>query len=142
MTTSTTEQPEVSKQKKAKKKKGPLRIEAIVPLGILLVLGMLYGHYLFDSNLKSTLEWTGTQIYGAEINIKRIKTSVFKASFLLEGLEVTDKESPELNLVKIGEIRFKFLWDALLRAKFVVEEAGVYSIQIASPRKATRKNFT
>ncbi len=124
-----------NRKKAIKKKKGPLRLEAIIPITLLLLLGGLYGHYLFDSHLKSSLEWTGSRLYGAEINIKKIKTSIGKAIFLLEGLEVTDKEQPSRNLVKIGKIKFQFLWDALLRAKFVIEDAGVFDIELYSPRE-------
>jgi uncharacterized protein (TIGR03545 family) len=120
---------------KAKKKKGAIRFEALMPILLIIVLSAIYGRYLFDSNLRSTIEWTATKIYGAEINIAKIKTSVFDASFLMEGLEVTDKDKPRQNLVKIGNIKFQFLWDALLRAKFVIEDAGIFDIQVFNPRE-------
>ncbi len=112
-----------------------IRFEAIVPLCLMAIIAALYGRLLMDANLRTTLEWTATRIYGAEINIARIKTSVFNASFLLEGLEITDKEKPTQNLVKIGSIKFEFLWDALLRAKFVVVDSGIFDIKVYSPRK-------
>lgn len=120
---------------KPKKKKGPFRFEAIIPIIILIGLVSLYGKFMFDSNLKSALEWTTTRIHGAEVNIGSIKTSVFNGTFQMNGLEVTDKDKPTHNLFTLGEIKFQFLWDALLRAKFVVQDAGVYNIQIFNPRK-------
>jgi uncharacterized protein (TIGR03545 family) len=122
---------------KPKKKKGPIRFEAIIPISLICIIAALYGRLFMDANLKSTLEWTATRIYGAEINISRIKTSIVDASFLMEGLEVTNKDNPSQNLVKIGSIKFKFLWDALLRAKFVVEDSGIFDIQVYGPRKKT-----
>ena len=38
------------------------------------------------------------------------------------GIEVTKKTEPEKNALQLGGVRLAFLWDALLRAKFVVTE--------------------
>ena len=122
------------KKEKKVKKKGPIRFEAIIPISIILVLTGLYFHFFFDSHLKAGLEWTGTQIHGAEVNIKSIKTSFFRAHFRLDGLQVTDKEQPEQNLVELESIRFGMLWDALLRAKVVINEAALENIQIYTKR--------
>jgi uncharacterized protein (TIGR03545 family) len=127
--------PETKNQPKPKKVPGPLRTEAIVPITIILVATYAYFHFAFDFQLKKAIEWGGTYVHGAEVNVSELKTSFWGGSFLLRGLEVTDKEQPAKNLIKIGEIRFAFLWDALLRAKFVVSDAGIDGIEIYSPRK-------
>jgi len=124
MTTSTTS-----------KTKGPIRFEAVVPVTIVFVLSFLYFHFLFDHHLKKTIEWGGTYIHGAEVNVGGIKTSFLGGSFELLNLQVTDKTSPARNLVQIDKMHFGFLWDALLRAKFVVENAGITGIQVYSPRR-------
>ncbi|MBK23188.1 MAG: hypothetical protein CME70_04205 [Halobacteriovorax sp.] len=123
------------KKQKVKKPKGPIRVEAIGTILIIATLFGLYGKFFFDSHLKKGMEWTATYIHGAEVNIKNIKTSVFGGSFKLSGLQVTDKKNPQNNMVKIGQMNFGFLWDALLRAKFVVSEASILDIEIQSPRK-------
>ncbi|MBK8203699.1 MAG: TIGR03545 family protein [Bdellovibrionales bacterium] len=125
--------PEKEKEK-VKKVKGPLRLEAVVPVTIICVCAGLYFSFLFDSHLRFLIEFTGTHIHGAEVNVGRVKTSFLGGSFRLSELQVTDKEDPSRNLFSIGEIRFGFLWDALLRAKFVVEEASIVDIQAFSPR--------
>jgi len=117
------------------KKKGPIRFEAIIPIAIIFTLTGFYFSYYFDSHLKSLIEYVGTQANGAEVNVKSIRTSFLRGSFNLNNLEVTNKETPRLNSLEIEEINFKFLWDALLRMKFVVEDASINNIQIQSPRK-------
>lgn len=136
MTTSTdsTKPFDKSKQKKIKSP-GPIRFEAIVPITIIIVIMALYGKFFFDANLASGLEYTGSVIHGAEVNIDEIETSLFGASFNLKGLQVTDKSDPMFNLIQIDEIRLKLLWDALLRAKFVVDDAFVHGISFKVPRK-------
>ncbi len=123
------------KKEKVKKPKGPIRVEALGTILVIAVLMGLYGKFFFDSHLKKGMEWTATYVHGAEVNISNIKTSVFGGSFKLRGLQVTDKKNPKNNMVKIGQMNFGFLWDALLRAKFVVSEASILDIEIQSPRE-------
>ncbi|MCB0384128.1 MAG: TIGR03545 family protein [Bdellovibrionales bacterium] len=120
---------------KKAKKKGPIRFEAVIPVAVVITLTGLYFSFLFDSHLRHLIEFSATYIHGAEVNVGSVRTSVFGGSFSLKGLQVTDKDEPSRNLVQIGEIRFGLLWDALLRAKFVVEEATIENIQAYSPRK-------
>ena len=121
------------------KKKGPLRLEAIIPVAVIFALIFAYFHFFFDKHLKAGIEYFGTQIHGAEINVADIRTSFFKARFELDGLQVTDPEKPQRNLFEIGQIRFQMLWDALLRAKIVIPEASVLDIKVLSPRKSPGK---
>ncbi len=125
--------------KKKPKAKGPIRIEAIVPVAI--IFGLIYGYFFlfFDSHVKSLIEWGGYKALGAEVNVASLKTSFFDASLRISGIEITDADKPQRNLFEIGEIRFKALWDALLRAKFVVEEAVVEKIKYGTTRKRVGK---
>lgn len=117
------------------KKKGPIRTEAVVPSVILLALVYGYFYFFFDYHLKRGIELAATQVHGAEVNIRHLSTSFWRASFQMEGLEVTDKEKPARNLFSVGEMRFQLLWDALLRAKGVVEEASILDIAAFTERK-------
>ena len=123
------------KKKKAKKPKGPIRFEAIIPLCIFVALTYAYFTLFFDSHLRKGLEFAGTMVHGAEVNIADIDSSFWGAYFQMTGLQVTDKEQPERNLVQIEKIRFELSWDALLRAKFVVNDATIEDIMAYAPRK-------
>ncbi|MGB0452237.1 MAG: TIGR03545 family protein [Bacteriovoracaceae bacterium] len=142
MTDENTEQSKVEesqekdqKKKKPKKPKGPIRTGAVIFLLAFAGLSYTYGHFFFDSHLKKLIEFAGTQVHGAEVNVAKVRSSFFSGTFELHGLQVTNKEKPVQNLVGIGLIRFEFLWDALLRAKFVVEDASIKNIQVYYPRK-------
>jgi uncharacterized protein (TIGR03545 family) len=130
-----------AKEKKKNKKKGPLRLEAIIPILVILVLTFLYGRYFFDSHLRKGLEWTASKVHGAEVNIGKIQSSFFKGSFSLHNLQVTDKKNPANNMVEVGEVKFQLLWDALLRAKMVVNEAKIENILVDSPRESPGEIF-
>lgn len=118
------------------KKKGIIRWEAIVPVAIIFVASYAYFTWFFDRHLKNLFEYVGTQANGAEVNVASVRTSFIKGSFDLDGLQVTDKEMPKRNLVEIENIHFQYLWDALLRMKFVVVDASINQIQALSPRKS------
>jgi len=121
---------------KKPKAKGPLRLEAIIPVTIILALVFVYFSYFFDLHLRKGMEWVGTKANGAEVNIGLLRTSFLKGNMRIENIEVTDKSEPKLNLVQIGSMNFQLLWDALLRAKFVVDDASILQIQFRSPRKS------
>lgn len=124
----------MTKQLKSKKK-GPIRFEAIIPVAIISTLTFTYFTYYFDNHLKNLFEYVGTQANGAEVNIDSIKTSLLRGSFNIDRIQVTAPDNPTHNSIEIGNIHFKFVWDALLRMKFVVDDASISNIQLVKPRK-------
>ncbi len=125
--------------KKPVKKQGALRIEAVVPMLIVVGLIVLYFSLFFDAHLRRGLEYGATQANGAEVNIGRLQTSVFKASMLIGDVQMTDPMQPMQNRVQIDEVRFRMLWDALLRGKVMIDEAIIEDVQIDTVRKRAGK---
>ena len=134
--TNTTANPEAKKKKKAK---GPIRTEAIVPSVIIIALVYGYFYFFFDTHLRKLMEFSATQMYGAEVNIEKIETSFWGASFRMKGLQATDASQPSRNLFEVGEVRFEMLMDALLRAKAVVRDASILDVKAYTPRKSPGK---
>ncbi len=119
---------------KVHKAKGPIRWEAILPTVVVLAALGIYFNLFFDNHVRRALEYVSTQIHGAEINIGRLSTSFWGARLEIDDIQITDKNKPERNLAQVGKIRFELVWDALLRAKMVVNEAKVLNIQALTPR--------
>lgn len=117
------------------KKKGPIRTGAVVPVIILIVLLGLYFKLFFDGHVRRALEYAGTHINGAEVDVGAVHISFLHASLEIDNIELTDKEHPERNTIQVGSIKFGMLWDALLRAKIAVNEASILDIEALSPRK-------
>ncbi len=122
-----------------KKKKGIIRWGAIIPFAIISLLIGIYFHFFFDGHLRRAMEWAGYKALGAEVNIADLKTSLFDASIRIQGIELTDAEKPTHDSIKIGDIRFSMLWDALLRVKFVINEAAIEQIEFGVKRKTPGK---
>lgn len=118
----------------AKKQKGPIRFEAILPMLIVIGVSWAYFHFFFDSHLRKGIEYGATQLVGAEVNVADVNTSFVGGSFELLGLEITDAEAPDTNMLEIGRMNYQFLWDALLRMKFVVQDASIEQFLVGTKR--------
>ncbi|MBC7370424.1 MAG: TIGR03545 family protein [Bdellovibrionaceae bacterium] len=124
---------------KTVKPKGPIRWNAVIPFVVICALIYLYVHFFFDLHVKKAIEWGGYKTMGSEINIANFETSFWKASLRIQGIEFTDSEKPAQNSIEIGDIRFSMGWDALLRAKVLVNEAAIENIQFGTQRKSPGK---
>ncbi|MCB0347363.1 MAG: TIGR03545 family protein [Bdellovibrionales bacterium] len=123
------------KTEKKPKVKGPIRWEAVIPITIIIVVVGVYFKLFFDANLRSAIEYVGTQMHGAEVNVGYVNSSFINPGIEIGNIQVTDKEEPSKNLISLKAVRFKLLGDAILRAKFVVEDASIIGIEAMSPRK-------
>lgn len=121
------------------KTKGLLRWEAILPFTIICALTGAYFHFFFDGHLRRGIEWAAYNAVGSEVNVGKLETSFFNASLNIQDIEITDAERPTHNSIKIGDIRFSMLWDALLRGKIVITEAAVEQIAFAVKRVSPGK---
>lgn len=122
-----------SAQKKPRRQ-GPIRTEAVLPFALLALLTWAYFFFFFDAHLRRALEYGGTRAVGAEVNVGAVESSVWRASLSVRDIQITDAATPARNLVRIGELRWQMLWDALLRGKVVIDEAAIDGIQLGSPR--------
>jgi uncharacterized protein (TIGR03545 family) len=123
------------KKVKSPKVKGPLRLEAIVPIAIVFIGIWAYTVFLLDGHVRRAMEFGASRIYGAQVDIGSVSLNFRDPSFTVSGIEITDKAAPSQNALSVAKIRFALLWDALLRAKFVVEESSITGIALNSPRK-------
>lgn len=116
------------------KKQGPVRWGAVIFFAVFVGLIALYSRFFMDTHLRMATAWGLTQALGVEVNVAKVETSFWNAHLKIQGIEVTNAEVPKLNSLSVGEIRFGMLWDALLRAKFVVNEAVIEQLEYGKPR--------
>lgn len=116
------------------KKKSILRWEAIIPFVVIWTVVAIYFTVFFDLHFKKALEWGGYKVIGAEVNIGDLKSSFTQAHIEIKKIQITNADQPMKNVVEIGSIRFGMLWDALLRVKFVINEAAIEQIAFNTPR--------
>lgn len=121
---------------KPQKPQSLFRWNAIVPFIIISILVYLYFLLFFDLHMKKTIEWAGYKALGAEVNVGNFTSSFIKGNVHISKIELTHSEKPEFNSIEFGDIRFDVKWDALLRAKLVIEEIAIDGVQLMSKRKS------
>lgn len=124
---------------KKTKSKGIVRWEAIIPFTAICVGFGAYMHFFLDSHLKSALEYGGYQALGAEVNVNAVKSSFWNAQISISGIQFTNSEKPTHNSLEVGDIRFGMSWDALLRAKILINEMAVEGLRYDTARKSPGK---
>src|SRR5690606_8093874 len=72
---------------------------------------------------------------GAEVNIDDIETSFFNASLAIRNIQITDVDEPRFNKLQVGTVRWRMLWDALLRGKIAIADASILEIGVGTLRK-------
>jgi len=122
---------------KKMKKVGPIRTGAVVPFVIFTVTVVLFNIFFLDTMIKKSIEYVGTQINGAEVNVGSVETSFKELKIVIRKVQFTNVQDPKKNVVEIGEIRFSMLWDALLRAKIVIQESVIKDILMDTKRSKT-----
>lgn len=113
----------------------PIRWATVAPLGIIITLGIIYFVFFFDHHLKGFLEYMGSRLNGAQVNISRVQTKFFQGDFSLEKLEVTNKNQPMKNLFQIDQIHFRFLVPAVFKMKFIIEDMSVKGVHYGTERE-------
>ena len=126
--------PTAPKPPKKKKPKGPFRTGAVVPCLIIVALVWAYFFFFFDTHLRHGLQYVGTHANGAEVDIANVRTSFWKATLEINGIQVTDGTTPKKNKIQIGEMRWAMLWDALLRGKIAIDDASILNIALGVTR--------
>lgn len=126
-------------EQKNTKKLGPVRKGAVVPFLIITIIVFGFNIFFLDRVVKNSIEYFGTKINGAEVNVGSVVSSLRDLSVEVRDIQFTDAKSPDLNLFAIEKIRFQMMWDALLRAKFVIDESSIEGILTGSKRKSAGK---
>jgi uncharacterized protein (TIGR03545 family) len=126
----------LKKEAKKNKPKGPIRTGAVVPFIIVTVLVTAFNYLLLETTVKKSMEFLGTKINGAEVNVGAVSIDLKSLRTVITKVEFTDKNEPSLNSFEIGRMEFKALWDALLRAKLVIDIVEVKDILIQTKRRS------
>ncbi len=119
---------------KKNKKKGIFRKAFIFPFFAFIFLISIFNFFFLDLILKKSLEYTVEQFYSAEVNVNSLRTNFLELTMEIKEIEFTDKENPTFNKFEVGNIKFSCLWDALLRAKIVIDVADLGDIRVNTKR--------
>ena len=110
------------------------RWKAIVPLAIVLALLALGWTLYVDRLIRKAIEFVGTEVVGAKVELESARLQLLEADLVLRGLQVTNPNAPLSNLVQADEIVADLNGLALLEKKAVVETVAVRGVRFGTPR--------
>ena len=116
------------------KKLGPIRWGAVIPFLIITGIPFLYYSIFFDSHFAFLIEKVGSKLNKAPVIVEKVESSFRHGSIKISKIAISDKDNSSIDSLRIGSIRFKMLWDGLLRAKIVIDEASVNRIELNVPK--------
>ncbi len=116
------------------KKTGLIRTGAAVPFVIVSALIIVFNIFFLDGLIERSIEYFGGRLNGAEVNVGEVSTSFRDLSVEVKEIEFTNSNLPTHNLFEIGSIKFQMMWDAILRAKIVIDESSINDITVGGQR--------
>ena len=92
--------------------------------------------FFLDSSIKKAIEFGATRANGAEVNVGSVAVGISDLSIKVKKIQFTNADEPMMNTFEIGNISFQALWDGILRAKVVINEAKLENIQFKTKRSS------
>ena len=114
-----------------------MRWKAVIPLALTVVLVALFWWLLLDLAVERAVEWAGTEMVGARVDLASADVSLSKGTVVLRGLEVTNPDKPMTNLVQSGEIVARVRVLPLLQKKVVIDTMAVRAVRFGTPRRTS-----
>lgn len=114
-----------------------LRWKAVIPLGVTLVLVALVWWLFLDFAVERAVEYVGTEVVGARVDVASADVSLGRGSVVLRGLEVTNPEKPMTNLVQSDEIVAQVRVLPLLEKRIVIDTMAVRGVRFGTPRRTS-----
>ena len=114
-----------------------VRWKAVIPLGVTLVLVALFWWVFLDRAVERAVEYVGTEIVGARVDVASAEVSLGRGAVVLRGLEVTNPDQPMTNLVQSDEIVAQIRLLPLLEKKAVIDTMAVRGVRFGTPRRTS-----
>src|SRR3990172_436371 len=114
-----------------------VRWKAVIPLGVTLVLVALFWWVFLDRAVERAVEYVGTEILGARVDVASAEVSLGRGAVVLRGLEVTNPDQPMTNLVQSDQIVAQVRVLPLLQKKVVIDTMAVRGVRFGTPRRTS-----
>jgi uncharacterized protein (TIGR03545 family) len=114
-----------------------VRWKAVLPLTLLVVLVAAGWWLLLDFAVKRGIEYVGTEIVGARVDVASAHVALMRGAVTVRGLEVTNPDHPMSNLVEAGEIVAQLRLLPLLEKKVVIDTMAVRGVRFGTARRVS-----
>lgn len=114
-----------------------VRWKALIPLLLFVVLLALGWWLLLDTAVRRGIEYAGTEIVGARVDLASARVSLGRGTVTLRGLQVTDPGHPMTNLVQADQIVADVRLLPLLEKKILLDTVAVRGVRFGTPRRSS-----
>ncbi|MBI2073277.1 MAG: TIGR03545 family protein [Gemmatimonadetes bacterium] len=114
-----------------------VRWKAVIPLGATLVLVALFWWLFLDLAVERAVEYAGTEIVGARVDLASADVSLGRGAVVLRGLEVTNPDRAMTNLMQADQIVAQVRVLPLLEKKVVIDTMAVRGVRFGTPRRTS-----
>ena len=114
-----------------------IRWKGLIGFAVAVVLLVLFFMLFIDSIIKSSIEYTGTSVVGAKVELDKAEFRFSPLGMQLTQLQVTNPEQPMQNIVDIKNINFNLDGLNLLRRKILINEMRVEGLKLNTARKTS-----
>jgi uncharacterized protein (TIGR03545 family) len=111
-----------------------MRWKFVVPAIVLASLIVIFNVFFLDALIKRSMVSTGEKIFGARVEVGKVKTRFRNLSIDISGLKVADNKDPWKNLFEVGGIRFGLEPLPLFSKKFIIDEMGIEGVRWGTKR--------
>lgn len=110
------------------------RLKAIIPLSILLALSIVVYLLLLDGMVRRGIEFVGSQITGARVDIEAVEARPLSGRIVIRGLQVADPGELMTNMVEMEELVADLRLAPLLQKKVMVDTMMIRGVRFGTPR--------
>ncbi len=116
-----------------------IRWKFVIPASILVASVLIFFIVFFDPILAQSIEWAGSRINGAKVNVSGLHTKLFQGRLSIGNLQVTDKEHTMKNILEAGPLAFQLSFYDLFSKRVIIPEASFGGLQFNTDRKSDGK---
>src|SRR3989339_339107 len=114
-----------------------IRWKAVIPLAVLTTLTVVFCVFFMDSIIKNIFISSGEAIFGAKVEIRKLKTGIISPSIDIQGLQIADKGNFFKNAIEVDSIRFGMKFLPLLSKKVIIDDMSIENIRFGTERKTS-----
>jgi uncharacterized protein (TIGR03545 family) len=111
-----------------------IRWKGVMPLIIVSALVVVFYVFFFDGMLRRSLISAGEEMFGAKVEIAKLKTDFARLAVSIEGVQVADRTNPWFNVVQVDRIGFAMRFLPLLEKKVVIDEMVLVGLRTGVKR--------
>ncbi len=117
-------------------KKGIFR-KALIAFAGFLILIVLVWLVVVDWAVKVVIESQGTKAVGARVDVAKADLSLLPAGLEIQGLDVTNPDSPMTNALAVKRIYSDIELMPLIKGKVIIDNLRMEGIRLDTPRKSS-----